>query len=131
MFSTKNFFFVLITKAQKKFFKRMFKILFQNTYLQDGKTSCQFLTLKLSLSKVIQTLFLIFFRVSFYRENELSKVQILKNHKSLLCNGPSPTRKAQISKPKHILSFRKSAFKPVQTNLCSKDFFKSKSTVCG
>ena len=74
MFLTKKLFFMLIAKAQKKFFKKMFKILFQNTYLQDGKPSCQFLILKLNLSKEIQTLFLIFFRVSFYRENELSKI---------------------------------------------------------
>ena len=49
MFLTRNFFFVLIAKVQNKFFKRMFKILFQNKYLQGGRLSCQFLTLKLNL----------------------------------------------------------------------------------
>ena len=51
-------------------------------------------------SKVIQTLFLIFFCVSFYRENELSKAQSYKNFKVLLCNAPKPSRKPQFSKPK-------------------------------
>ena len=109
MFLTKNFFFVLIAKVQKKFFKKMFKILFQNKYLQGDRLSCQFFILKLNLSKEIQTIFLIFSYVSFYGENELSKVQIFKNYKSLLCYafgskfGPT-ARKTQISKPKQIPS---------------------------
>ena len=52
---------MLIAKVQKKFFKKMFKILFQNKFLSNGKRSCQFFILKLNLSKVIQTLFLIFY----------------------------------------------------------------------
>ena len=91
MFSTKNSFFVLIVKVQKKFFKKMFKILFQNKYLQGDKLSCQFFILKLNLSNVIQIPFLIFFRVSFYKENEQSKAQSLKNFKILICNATSPS----------------------------------------
>ena len=42
-----------------------------------------------------------FYHVSFYKENELSKARIqFKNHKSLLCNAYSQTRKAQYSNPK-------------------------------
>ena len=69
-FQQKNFFFVLITKVQKKFFKKMLKTLFQNKYLQDDRLFCQSLILKLNLSKEIQILSLIFFRLSFYRKNE-------------------------------------------------------------
>ena len=49
----KKFLFCLIVKMPKKFFKKMFKILFQNKFLQDGKVSCPFFILKLNLSKVI------------------------------------------------------------------------------
>ena len=45
--------------------------------------------------------------------------------------GPT-ARKTQFSKPKQIPSYWKSAFKPIQTNLCSKNCFKqSKPIVCG
>ena len=129
MFLTKNFFFRLIAKMQKKFFKKMFKILFQNKSLLDGKRSCQFFILKLNLLKVIQTLFLIFYHVSFYMENEISKAQSqIKNLKSLLCNASSQTRKTQYSNPKQILSSQNYSFKPAQINICSNDLFKSKPT---
>ena len=128
----KKFLFCLIVNMPKKFFKKMFKILFQNKFLQDGKVSCPFFILKLNSSKVIQTLFLIFSHMSFYKENDLSKAQSqFKNHKSLLCNAPSPTRKAQISKPGYVPCSWNFAFKPVQTNFCSKGLVKSKSTICG
>ena len=111
VFNKKNFFFMLIAKVQKKFFKKMFKILFQSRYFLNGKRSCHFLILKLNLSKVIQTLFLIFLSREFLQGKWALKSPnpVQKPQKpSMQCL--QSNKKSPILKPKIDSKFLKTFF---------------------
>ena len=65
---TKGLYYVLIVSQQKKFYKKMLKILFQNKFLLDGNPSFLFFILILSLLKAHKILYLIFKQEIFYKE---------------------------------------------------------------